>query len=185
MSGLVGSSGTPSRIVGKPFDNQVWCRMAMYNSGNHQGFTSNTLAKVGLDTAKQSIGLVMADTSNQQMQVPAGHGGWWLLSFNVSYYTSSNNISDHYAKISVERSGSAVENVGTYHTIDQINAGGAGTLRHASGTSTALTNLQAGDILKLYGRSDGTNPVFFYGDNSGTEQCYMLAVKVNNSSYSG
>ena len=180
MSGIIGGVGSLSGIVGNRADNQVWCRMVMHNGGSHQSFTTNTLTKVGLDSAKQSVGLSMADTSNEYMVVPAGHDGWWLLSFNISYYTSSNNISDHFAKINVERGGSVAEYVGSYHAITDT-----ATSRHASDTTTALTFLQAGDVLKLYGKSDGTSPVFFHGDASGTYQCWMLAVKMNNSIYSG
>ena len=180
MSGVIGSSGTSSGVVGKTFDNQIWCRMVMYNGGSHQSFTTSTLTKVNLDSAKESFNLGMADTSNARMVVPAGHGGLWLLSFQISYYSESNNISDHYSNISVERGSSTAENVGTYHLIDN----GSGSLRHVSGTSTATTILQAGDVLKLYGRSDGGAPRFFYGDVSGTQQCYMFAVKLNNTTYS-
>ena len=177
MSGVIGGVGSPSGIIGRRADNQVWCKMVMLNgSGQAQGFTSNALTKVGLDSAKESYGLGMADTTNEYMVVPAGHSGWWLLGFQISYHSASNNISDHFSKISVERGGTAAENVGGYHWITDT-----ATVRHAMSVSTAITNLLAGDVLKLYGKSDGTSPMFFYGDASGTQQTYMYAVKLNDT----
>ena len=176
MSGIIGSVGSPSGIIGRRADNQVWCKMVLYNSGNSQGFSAGSYTKVGLDSAKESYGLGMADTTNEYMVVPAGHSGWWLLGFQLSYYSDQNNISDHFSKISVERGGTAVENVGGYHWITDT-----ASVRHAIGSSTSVTELQAGDILKLYGRSDGSNLNFFYGDTSGTQQTYMYAVKLNDT----
>jgi len=179
MSGLIGSIGSPSGIIGRRSDNQIWCRMVMHNSGGAQGFTSAAQTKVGLDAVKESYGLGMGDTSNEYMVVPTGLSGWWLVTFQVSYYTASNNITDHYTKIDVQRGGSSVEKIGGYHSITDT-----GGTRHAMDTSSKIVNLLAGDILILYGRSDGTNPVFFYGDDSGTYQTYMQAIKINDSTVS-
>ena len=117
-----------------------------------QSFTNNVYTKVAFDTAVIDTDSSF-DNANDRWTVPTGKGGKYLITFQMSWGSSSAfNMNAHYKINGVDNTGTSVWGVNGYY----------------SGFSNAsIVSLSAGDYIELYGRQISGSAVNGYNLDQG------------------